>query len=80
MRETSKAHERSHYRFSRFSPAFPAQWFYGLFRALPGERILVVTVVAGLMPATWHQQRVSGPHDLAVRFSAFVQRDQMIAL
>src|ERR1700675_4976702 len=32
----------------RFTPAFPAQWFYGLFRALPGERILVVTVTSGL--------------------------------
>src|ERR1700681_2723842 len=31
-----------------FTPAFPAQWFYGLFRALPGERILVVTVTSGL--------------------------------
>jgi transposase-like protein len=26
------------YRFSGSSPAFPAQWFYGLFRALPGDR------------------------------------------
>ena len=25
------------YRFSGSSPAFPAQWFYSLFRALPGE-------------------------------------------
>jgi hypothetical protein len=25
------------YRFSGSSPAFPAQWFYDLFRALPGE-------------------------------------------
>ena len=29
------------YRFSGGSPAFPAQWFYGLFRALPGETRLV---------------------------------------
>ena len=29
------------YRFSGSSPAFPAQWFYGLFRALPGETRLV---------------------------------------
>src|SRR6201999_1360921 len=27
------------YRFSGGSPAFPAQWFYGLFRALPGDRL-----------------------------------------
>src|SRR5258708_18596951 len=26
------------YRFSGEHPAFPAQWFYGLLRALPGER------------------------------------------
>jgi hypothetical protein len=29
------------YRFSGSSPAFPAQWFYSLFRALPGETWLV---------------------------------------
>jgi hypothetical protein len=29
------------YRFSGSSPAFPAQWFYGLFRALLGETWLV---------------------------------------
>ena len=37
------------YRFSGNTPAFPAQWFYGLCRALPGERIRLVTVAAGLM-------------------------------
>jgi hypothetical protein len=37
------------YRFSGGNPAFPAQWFYGLCRALPGERIRLVTVAAGLM-------------------------------
>ena len=26
------------YRFSGNTPAFPAQWFYGLLRALPGDR------------------------------------------
>src|SRR6202171_3423512 len=46
--EINKAHERRHHRFTGFRPAFPAQWFYGLFRALPGERILVVTVTSGL--------------------------------
>jgi hypothetical protein len=30
------------------NPAFPAQWFHGLFRALHGERILVVTLTSGL--------------------------------
>jgi hypothetical protein len=27
------------YRFSGSSPAFPAQWFYSLLRALPGDRL-----------------------------------------
>src|ERR1700730_17400361 len=44
----NKAHERRHHRFTGVDPAFPAQWFYGLYRALPGGRILVVTVTGGL--------------------------------
>ena len=37
VRSLSEAHERSHHRYTGVNPAFPAQWFYGLFRALPGE-------------------------------------------
>jgi len=37
------------YRFSGSNPTFPAQWLYGLYRALPGERIRLVTVAAGLI-------------------------------
>ena len=29
------------YRYSRSIPAFPAQWFYGLWRALPGDEFLL---------------------------------------
>src|SRR6478735_5041805 len=53
-----KAHEHSHYRFSQINPAFPAQWFDGLLRALLGERILVchrrrrIKASANLAPAT----------------------------
>src|SRR6201747_705565 len=36
------------YRFSGNTPAFPAQWLYGLCRALPGDEFLLVTVVCGL--------------------------------
>jgi hypothetical protein len=32
------------YRFSGGNPAFPAQWFYGLYRALPGDEFVLVTV------------------------------------
>ena len=33
-----QAHERSHHGHTGFNPAFPAQWFYALLRALPGDR------------------------------------------
>jgi hypothetical protein len=32
------------YRFSGEHPAFPAQWFYGLWRALPGEPSSFATI------------------------------------
>src|SRR5438445_11851691 len=37
------------YRFSGNTPASPTQWLYGLWRALPGDEFLLVTVAAGLM-------------------------------
>src|SRR4051812_17232811 len=37
------------YRSSGEHPAFPAQWLYGLWRALPGDEFVFVTVAAGLM-------------------------------
>src|SRR5882672_906670 len=37
------------YRFSGSNPTFPAQWLYGLCPALPGERIRLVAVAAGLI-------------------------------
>src|SRR6266481_631852 len=37
----NKAHERSHHRYTGVDPAFPAQWFYGLFRALPGDEFVL---------------------------------------
>src|SRR5262245_21340566 len=46
-----KAHGLNH-RYSRDIPAFPAQWFYGLFRALPGERRLLPPSPAGNFPAS----------------------------
>jgi hypothetical protein len=50
-------------------PAFPARWFYGFFRALPGDRLCC-------RRRTWEaitfQEldigiEISGPHDFAVR-------------
>ena len=39
--EMKEPHEHSHHRFSRNIPAFPAQWFYGFLRALPGDLALL---------------------------------------
>jgi hypothetical protein len=62
------------YRAAENTPTSPAQWLYGLYRALPGER------------ACCHRHRqhtccrleasiaASGPHDFAVRFGVFVRR------
>ena len=46
--EINKAHERRHHRSTGITRHSRTQWFYGLYRALPGERILVVTVAGGL--------------------------------
>ena len=61
------------YRFSGSSPAFPAQWFYGLSSCSPRrDHSLFVTVAPrkrelpeNLTPAIG----ASGPHDFAVRFT-----------
>ena len=47
------------YRYSRSTPAFPAQWFDGLCRALPGDEFLLPPS----LPACWQDR--SGPIKLA---------------
>jgi hypothetical protein len=64
---TKKAGGSDH-RFSRSNPAFPAQWFYGLLRALPGVPGFVATVARGacfrrLDPSVGGPE----PHAFAVR-------------
>jgi hypothetical protein len=64
------------YRFSGNTPAFPAQWFYGLLRALPGDRLFCHRrsreALASRKPDT--SVGVSGPHNFAVRIGAPVSR------
>src|ERR1700748_1074581 len=56
------------YRFSGGNPAFPAQWFYGLFRALPGDRLLATVIPQKLASQELDASaEASGPHDFAVR-------------
>jgi hypothetical protein len=72
----SKKSTRQNHRFSRNHPAFPAQWFYGLYVVSPVRPGFVVTVV-GVMRK--HHRRLStcigapGPHDFAVRAMSFVR-------
>ena len=55
---------------------FPAQWLYGLLRALPGERLFCLrrhersVASPGLNASTAAPE----PHDLAVRFRRYVYR------
>jgi hypothetical protein len=53
------------YRFSGGNPAFPAQWLYGLSRALPGDRALLppspALPSANLTPASGCQDHTSLP-------------------
>src|SRR5665647_1152886 len=53
------------YRFSGGSPAFPAQWFYGLYRVLPGDRAFLppspALLGANLTPASGRQDHTTSP-------------------
>ena len=53
------------YRFSGGNPAFPAQWFYGFLRALPGDRAFLPPSLAdrstSLTPASGRQDHTTSP-------------------
>ena len=53
------------YRFSGGNPAFPAQWFYGLLRALLGDRAFLppspARLGANLTPASGCQDHTTSP-------------------
>src|ERR1700760_2644126 len=55
-------------------PAFPAQWFYGLLRALPGDRALLPPSPPRRLPRELDASvGASEPHDFAVRVGAVRQ-------
>src|SRR5215207_436034 len=56
------------------TPTSPAQWLYGLLRALPGGAGLLSPSPCEKRPARLDASiAASGPHDLAVRFGVFVR-------
>jgi len=74
MCKMHKAKRTRAYRFSGGSPAFPAQWFYGLFHALPGDRLSCHRRSQEALASQELDASVgaSGPHDFTVRFSTLV--------
>src|SRR5258706_979237 len=52
-------------RSHRNDPAFPAQWFYGLLRALPGDQACLTPspalLIADLTPASGRQNDTTSP-------------------
>src|SRR5437868_5564468 len=71
-------HPRSRVRFAQTkvhtsiqgsgnTPAFPAQWLYGLLRALPGERLFCHRRRRDTSRPLDASTAASGPHDFAVR-------------
>src|SRR5256886_7028063 len=61
----SEAHERSHHGYTGNRPAFPAQWFYGFLRALPGDQACLTPspalLIADLTPASGRQNHTTSP-------------------
>jgi len=53
--QTARGKRTRAYRFSGGNPTFPAQWLYGLWRALPGDEFVFVTVIDeyGLSKPGW---------------------------
>src|SRR5258706_5912694 len=65
-----KAHEHSHHGHTGNHPAFPAQWFYGLLRALPGDHACLTPspalLLADLTPALGRQNDTTWPYASAL--------------
>jgi hypothetical protein len=63
------------YRFSGNTPAFPAQWLYGLLRALPGERLSChrrpreASLLLDLTPAPRRPDHTTSPYAQATHVS-----------
>ena len=65
-------------RQSRDIPAFPAQWLYGLLRALPGVRAFEPPSPRALDPRVDPSVGGSGPRGLTVRAGAFACRTESV--
>src|SRR6266852_5158404 len=68
--QNKKAHEHSHHGHTGNHPAFPAQWSYGLLRALPGDQACLTPspalLIADLTPALGRQNDTTWPYASAL--------------
>src|SRR6266403_1210116 len=68
--DKKQTHERSHHGHTGNHPAFPAQWFYGLLRALLGDQACLTPspalLIAGLTPALGRQNDTTWPYASAL--------------
>src|SRR6266481_9007538 len=64
--DKKQTHERSHHGHTGNHPAFPAQWFYGLLRALPGDQACLTPsparLLADLTPTMGRQNDTTWPY------------------
>ena len=72
MRRSTRAsrvpkHTGKDYRYSRDIPAFPAQWFYGLYVLSPVSGLFATVAGVGLTTRLDARVAAPGPHDFAVR-------------
>ena len=72
-----RKHTSIRHRYTGCDPALPAQWFYGLLRALPGDRALLPPSPLEKLASQELDASVgaSGPHDFAVREQRHSSRD-----
>src|SRR5258706_13881161 len=68
--DKKQTHEHSHHGHTGNHPAFPAQWFYGLLRALPGDQACLTPspalLLADLTPASGRQNDTTWPYASAL--------------
>jgi hypothetical protein len=58
---------RQNHRYEPEHPASPAQWLYGLLRALPGDRLFCPRLATTLARCAGISTGMPGPHGLTVR-------------
>src|SRR5579872_242112 len=68
--KSKKVHEPQVTTGQAATPAFPARWFYGFLRALPGDRAFLPPSPTDHLRQLDASVGASGPHDFAVRLFA----------